>query len=92
MPGPLADKGWTKQTIEDFFVTVMPGRPEADRRAQFFSYSRGAGHRSGWAGSLLDGSAEVLWWQRGDPKVELPANWDKLVQKHKDIVPTYARY
>jgi hypothetical protein len=25
-------------------------------------------------------------------KVELPSNWDKLVQKYKDIVPTYARY
>jgi hypothetical protein len=25
-------------------------------------------------------------------KIELPANWNKLVQKYKDIVPTYARY
>jgi hypothetical protein len=25
-------------------------------------------------------------------KIELPANWDKLVKKYKDIVPTYARY
>ncbi len=25
-------------------------------------------------------------------KVELPANWDKLVEKYKNIVPTYARY
>jgi hypothetical protein len=25
-------------------------------------------------------------------KVELPANWDKLVAKYRDIVPTYMRY
>jgi hypothetical protein len=25
-------------------------------------------------------------------KVELPANWDKLVKKYKDIVPNYVRY
>jgi hypothetical protein len=25
-------------------------------------------------------------------KVELPANWDKLVNEYKNIVPTYARY
>jgi hypothetical protein len=25
-------------------------------------------------------------------KVELPANWDKLVKKYKNVVPTYVRY
>jgi hypothetical protein len=25
-------------------------------------------------------------------KLQLPANWDKLVAKYKDVVPTYARY
>ena len=25
-------------------------------------------------------------------KIELPANWDKLVAKYKDVVPTYAKY
>jgi len=25
-------------------------------------------------------------------KVELPANWHKLVEKYKNIVPTYVRY
>jgi hypothetical protein len=25
-------------------------------------------------------------------KIELPANWDKLVAKYKNVVPTYARY
>ncbi|MFC2020927.1 hypothetical protein ACFLU1_03940, partial [Chloroflexota bacterium] len=25
-------------------------------------------------------------------KIELPANWDALVKKYKDVVPTYVRY
>ena len=25
-------------------------------------------------------------------KIELPKNWDKLVKKYKDVVPTYAKY
>ena len=25
-------------------------------------------------------------------KVELPKNWDKLVAKYKNVVPTYAKY
>ena len=25
-------------------------------------------------------------------KVELPANWSKLVEKYKDVVPTYVLY
>jgi hypothetical protein len=25
-------------------------------------------------------------------KIDLPVNWDKLVQKYKNIVPTYVRY
>jgi len=35
-------------------------------------------------------------WQLGGDwitkKVELPANWDKLVEKYKNIVPTYVHY
>jgi hypothetical protein len=25
-------------------------------------------------------------------KIELPKDWDKLVKKHRDLVPTYAKY
>lgn len=34
-------------------------------------------------------------WEGGDwvtKKVDLPANWDNLVKKYKNIVPTYAMY
>lgn len=30
--------------------------------------------------------------QRVTKKIELPANWDKLVNKYKDLVPSYIRY
>jgi len=36
---------------------------------------------------LVAGGGEWL-----SQKVELPANWDNLVEKYKNIVPTYARY
>ena len=30
--------------------------------------------------------------RRAIQKVELPKNWDKLVNEYKNVVPTYARY
>lgn len=30
--------------------------------------------------------------RKATQKIELPANWDKLVQKYKDVVPAYVRY
>ncbi|MBI4296255.1 MAG: hypothetical protein HY667_03965 [Chloroflexi bacterium] len=36
---------------------------------------------------LFSGGMEII-----TQKVELPANWDKLVQKYRDVIPTYARY
>jgi len=40
-----------------------------------------------WLGGATVGSND--WVTK---KVELPANWDKLVEKYKNIVPTYVRY
>ena len=36
------------------------------------------------------GGGWIKYWVT--KKVELPANWDKLVAKYQDIVPTYVRY
>jgi hypothetical protein len=46
----------------------------------------------GGTGIGLTGGGEgwVINWVT--KKIELPANWDKLVAKYKDIVPTYAKY
>jgi hypothetical protein len=45
---------------------------------------------TGTSGGVFAGGGE-----HGGPsvtKIDLPANWDKLVNKYKDIVPTYADY
>jgi hypothetical protein len=39
-----------------------------------------------WLG-IVTGGAVV-----NTEKVELPANWARLVQKYRDVVPSYARY
>ena len=42
-----------------------------------------------WVVSFSGGGDYGGWVTK---KIELPANWDKLVKKYKDLVPTYARY
>ena len=49
-----------------------------------------AGGPGNFMGLVQGGMAEGMDWVT--KKLELPANWDKLVKKYKDIVPTYARY
>ncbi|MBI4296809.1 MAG: hypothetical protein HY667_06805 [Chloroflexi bacterium] len=39
-----------------------------------------------WIG-ILRGGRDIV-----TEKAELPANWEKLIQKYKNVVPTYARY
>lgn len=48
-----------------------------------------AGGPGNFIGLVQGGAAEGMDWVT--KKVELPANWDKLVEKYKDIVPTYVR-
>jgi branched-subunit amino acid ABC-type transport system permease component len=43
------------------------------------------GGMGSWVGTLSGG-------QTGVAKIELPSNWDKLVAKYKNVVPTFARY
>ncbi|MFC2020733.1 hypothetical protein ACFLU1_02955 [Chloroflexota bacterium] len=50
------------------------------------------------SGGLGDKTAMLMGSQGGGPtawvtkKIELPANWDKLVEKYKGLVPTHLRY
>jgi len=49
---------------------------------------------AGGPGNFL-GLFQGVWLEGMDwvtKKVELPGNWDKLVKKYRDIVPTYASY
>ena len=49
------------------------------------------GGPGGFIGMLIGGSLRgAKGWVT--QKVELPANWEKLVKKYKGIVPTYGRY
>jgi len=45
-----------------------------------------AGGQGSWTGLHSGGSSVTTM------KINLPANWDKLVAKYKNIVPVYARY
>jgi hypothetical protein len=50
-----------------------------------------AGGPGNFIGLLVGGSiARDLEWVT--KRVDLPANWNKLVNKYKDVVPTYVRY
>jgi hypothetical protein len=44
----------------------------------------------GAGGLMLDMATGGSGWTT--KKVELPAKWESLVAKYKDIVPTYVRY
>jgi hypothetical protein len=88
----MANAGWTKQKIEDFFVTVMPGIPEADTGPNSFRTRGVQVIVAGGPGPCWMGLLRSFGGKGVTQKVELPANWDKLVAKYKDIVPTYARY
>jgi hypothetical protein len=88
----LADAGWTKKKIEDFFVTAMPGRSDAEGGPN--SYRTRGVHIivAGGPGPCWMGLLKAFGGKGVTQKIELPANWDKLVKKYKDIIPTYARY
>jgi hypothetical protein len=104
----FASRGWTKKDIKDYIVenaraprdhfahyyggsedkgnpqesvpifTLSPRQPDPVRIYVF-------GGMSSWIGLLSGGSGVT-------EKIDLPANWTKLVAQYKNIVPTYARY
>jgi len=88
----LADMGWTKKKVEDFFVTVMPGRPESDSGPNSFRTRGVQIIVAGGPGPCWMGLLKAFGGKGVTQKVELPANWDKLVARYRDIVPNYARY
>ena len=78
-------------------------KPEPRERAQILNGEDSIALFAGWpgrihvvvaggagppAGLLIRGSRHDKVTQ----KIDLPANWDKLVEKYKDLVPTYVRY
>jgi hypothetical protein len=59
--------------------TIRPGQPSP---IQIFV----AGGWGSWTGLISGGQGITT------VKIELPANWDKLVAKYRNVVPTYAKY
>jgi hypothetical protein len=88
----LAVSGWTKKKIEDFFMTVIPASRDSEGTppvllARGIQIIVAGGPGPCWMGLLKSFGGKGV-----TQKVELPANWDKLIKKYTDIVPTYARY
>jgi hypothetical protein len=86
----LADAGWTKKKIEDFFLTATAGNREGS--ASPFLTRGVQVIVAGGPGPCWMGMLKAFGGRGVTQKVELPANWDKLAAKYKNIVPTYARY
>jgi hypothetical protein len=88
----LADAGWTKKKIEDFFMTAISGNQDSSGMPPIL---RNRGVQiivAGGPGPCWMGLLKSMGGKGVTQKVELPANWDKLVAKYRDMVPTYARY
>ncbi len=87
----LAEKGWTKKKIEDFILTAIA--ESHDSGAPPTLLARGVqiivagGPGPCWMGLLKSFGGKGV-----THKVELPANWDSLVRKYKDLVPLYVKY
>jgi hypothetical protein len=70
-------------------TTPPPPRPAPDPELLRLAVAGGTGAFMGilrCVGGIGFGNSFVT------KKIELPANWDKLVEKYKNITPTYARY
>jgi hypothetical protein len=87
----LADKGWTKKKVQDFILTAIP--ESHDSGAPPTLLARGVNIIvAGGPGPCWMGLLKVFGGKGVTQKVGLPANWDNLVRKYKDIVPAYVRY
>jgi hypothetical protein len=97
----LASEGWTKKKVKEFILQnstqplppvqggqgtpMQPVMPTLDDIMIVVAGGPGA-----WIGLLRSAGG----WENGfvTRKIELPGNWDKLVEKYKNVVPTYVSY
>ena len=87
----LADAGWTRKKIEDFFLTAI--QVSHDTGAPPTLLARGVSVIvAGGPGPCWMGLLKSFGGKGVTRKVELPADWGKLVAKYRDIVPAYSRY
>ncbi len=93
----LADAGWTKKKLKEFLMrgaeSPMDSFWESSRPAGLDPDSLlivVAGGPGAWTGLLR--SVGGIKNDFVTKKIRVPANWDQLVKKYVDVVPTYARY
>jgi hypothetical protein len=92
----VANGGWEKQAVLDTLakftwpVGPLPLMPVGN---QIYSYFIGNIHlRLVVAGGAQNQIGVYRGFGHNTMKINLPANWDKLVTKYKNIVPTYVMY
>jgi hypothetical protein len=97
----LADAGWTKEKLKEFiFQNASAPRASNQEERDILSQPPAidtsglmilvAGGPGAWMGMLR--SVGGIKNDFVTKKIELPRNWDKLVQKYKNVVPTYVKY
>jgi hypothetical protein len=97
----LANEGWTKKKVKEFILQnsappfppvqggqgtpIQPTTPSIDDLMIVVAGGPGA-----WMGLLRSAGG----WENSfvTKKIDLPRNWEKLVAKYKNLVPTYAGY
>jgi len=87
----FASEGWTKKQVKDFIIknAASAGRRGGQLKDEDFIVVV-AGGPGVWMG--LHQSAGGFENSFVTRKIELPHNWDKLVAKYKNLVPTYVKY
>jgi len=104
----LAKRGWTKKSINDYIVENaraprdhfprLPGMGEdkGDPKEPVPIIRLRPGQSNPIQILVFGGLNPLIGFLSGGytvtEKIELPANWNKLVAKYKNVVPTYARY
>lgn len=97
----LADAGWNKQKLKQYIMDhtdnpftarkdnsdVLSRPPAVDTKGLMIVVAGGPG---AWMGMLR--SVGGIKNDFVTTKIELPHNWDKLVEKYQGIVPYYAAY
>ena len=97
----LAGEGWTKQKIKEYILknSDSPFPPaQGGRGTPILPVESGiddlmivvAGGPGAWIGLLRSAGG----WENSfvTMKIDLPRNWDKLVAKYKNVIPTYVGY
>jgi len=97
----LSSEGWTKKKVKEFILEnsaspfpavqggqgtpLPPTKPSVDDLMIVVAGGPGA-----WIGLLRSAGG----WENSfvTKKIDLPRNWDKLVAKYKNVVPTYTAY